>query len=176
MILNILGGGGSGKTSIQEALLKMEGFKGLVPYTTRPRRPGELDGIHYHFISENEYHDNASLVLRRFANGWFYGVLKQDLVSQSGQILVTIFDAKGIRELENMGFEIKVAFLNVSEKERKRRMIRRGDNLSEISKRISLDRGQIDDMSFESPILEIRNKKFEEVVEKIIKFVNHGWQ
>src|SRR5260221_13872339 len=42
---------GGGKTSLVAALLEREpGIRLSVSYTTRPPRPGEKDGVHYHFV------------------------------------------------------------------------------------------------------------------------------
>ncbi len=43
---------GAGKTSLVAALLETDGLIRLsVSYTTRPPRPGEIDGHHYHFVT-----------------------------------------------------------------------------------------------------------------------------
>lgn len=42
---------GAGKTSLVKALAEMDGrIEVSISYTTRPRRPGEVDGRHYHFV------------------------------------------------------------------------------------------------------------------------------
>jgi guanylate kinase len=47
---------GGGKTSIVNALLEREAAIRLsVSYTTRPPRPGEQDGAHYHFVDEPKF-------------------------------------------------------------------------------------------------------------------------
>jgi guanylate kinase len=47
---------GVGKTSVSRALLEMEPELALsISATTRPRRPGELDGVHYFFKTEAEF-------------------------------------------------------------------------------------------------------------------------
>ncbi|MBI2297180.1 MAG: guanylate kinase [Betaproteobacteria bacterium] len=47
---------GAGKTSLVKALLKAEpGVKLSVSYTTRPPRPGEVNGRDYHFVSPPEF-------------------------------------------------------------------------------------------------------------------------
>ncbi len=47
---------GGGKTSLVNALLERERHIRLsVSYTTRPPRPGEVDGVHYHFIDEQRF-------------------------------------------------------------------------------------------------------------------------
>jgi guanylate kinase len=47
---------GSGKTTICRALLdRVEGLSLSVSYTTRERRPGEVDGKDYHFVDEEKF-------------------------------------------------------------------------------------------------------------------------
>lgn len=47
---------GGGKTSLVNALLKHDPRLVLsISHTTRAARPGEVDGQHYHFVSEAEY-------------------------------------------------------------------------------------------------------------------------
>lgn len=47
---------GAGKTSLVKALLEQEpGLSLAVSYTTRPPRPGERDGVHYHFVEESVF-------------------------------------------------------------------------------------------------------------------------
>jgi len=47
---------GAGKTSLVRALLnEVQGARISVSYTTRPPRPGERDGIDYHFIDPAEF-------------------------------------------------------------------------------------------------------------------------
>jgi len=47
---------GGGKTSLVRALLEREsGIRLSVSYTTRAPRPGENDGVHYHFVDEPRF-------------------------------------------------------------------------------------------------------------------------
>ena len=47
---------GGGKTSLISALLeKDDRIRLSVSYTTRPARPGETDGQHYHFVDEQSF-------------------------------------------------------------------------------------------------------------------------
>jgi guanylate kinase len=47
---------GTGKTSLVKALLaSLSNIKVSVSYTTRSMRPGELEGVHYHFVSKEEF-------------------------------------------------------------------------------------------------------------------------
>lgn len=47
---------GAGKTSLVDALVRsLPDLKVSVSHTTRPRRPGEIDGVHYHFIDVDTF-------------------------------------------------------------------------------------------------------------------------
>ncbi len=47
---------GAGKTSLVAALIDTsDDLCVSVSHTTRPRRPGETDGVNYHFVSEQEF-------------------------------------------------------------------------------------------------------------------------
>ncbi len=47
---------GGGKTSLIAALLEQDpGVRLSVSHTTRPPRPGEQDGVHYHFVDEDRF-------------------------------------------------------------------------------------------------------------------------
>lgn len=173
MVLDILGGGGSGKTTLKFALLESEAFSGFVPYTTRPKRPEEIDGVHYHFISVERFHEmDDSFVLKRTADSWLYGVLKQDLQSRTDRkVVVATFDASGIRKLEEMGTTVKVVYLNIPESERRRRMLNRGDDHETVLRRLALDQVQFQDFDFCSPVLEIRGGSIDEIVSMVVNFV-----
>jgi len=47
---------GAGKTSLVNALVeRCQGVRVSVSHTTRPIRPGEKDGVNYHFVAESEF-------------------------------------------------------------------------------------------------------------------------
>ncbi len=47
---------GAGKTSLVKAVVdSTNDIQVSVSHTTRDQRPGEIDGIHYHFVKENEF-------------------------------------------------------------------------------------------------------------------------
>ena len=61
-LVGIIGPSGAGKTSLVKALL--QGSKECTPdwglcvsvsHTTRPMRPGEQDGVNYHFVSRDTF-------------------------------------------------------------------------------------------------------------------------
>jgi guanylate kinase len=51
---------GAGKTSLVAALLEADrGIRKSVSYTTRPPRPGEVNGRHYHFVTTDTFEQMA---------------------------------------------------------------------------------------------------------------------
>ena len=69
---------GAGKTTLTHRLLKEFGaqLEFSVSYTTRPRRPGEVDGRDYHFISPDAFEDmiaNRAFAEHAFVHGNRYG-------------------------------------------------------------------------------------------------------
>lgn len=56
MLVILIGKSGSGKDSILHELIENEGYSLIVSTTTRPIRDGEVDGVDYHFVT-NEVFD-----------------------------------------------------------------------------------------------------------------------
>ena len=54
MIVMLCGKSCVGKDSIRELLIKDKGYKGLISYTTRPKRDYEIDGVDYYFINKDK--------------------------------------------------------------------------------------------------------------------------
>lgn len=52
---------GGGKTSLARALIdRNPGLVFSVSHTTRPLRPGEIEGVHYHFVDEKQFNAMAA--------------------------------------------------------------------------------------------------------------------
>ena len=96
---------GGGKTTIAKKLLQARDDLGYsVSATTRPIRPGERDGVDYHFLSGAEFE-------RRQKNGEFlewatyggeqYGTLKSEIerIFAEGRHAVLDIDIEGARQL-----------------------------------------------------------------------------
>ncbi len=96
---------GAGKTSLVRELLAREpGLTLSVSHTTRPLRPGEEQGVHYHFVSPEQFQAMISAgafleYARVFDN--FYGTSKAAVVQQlhDGQDVIVEIDWQGARQL-----------------------------------------------------------------------------
>jgi len=88
-----------------------------VSVTTRKRRTSEVDGIHYHFISEQEFHrrrDRNELVEWAKVHGNYYGTLRasvEDALTNGHDMLFDI-DYQGAAQLqERMGQDVVSVFI-----------------------------------------------------------------
>lgn len=101
MIIAITGPTCSGKNTIMNYISEEYGYKKLVTYTTRKPRKGELDGIDYHFISEEEFKDKIKngemLEWTGYTGGRMYGSANEDY--DSDENLICVLTPSGVRKL-----------------------------------------------------------------------------
>ena len=96
---------GAGKTTITRRLLELEpGLRLSVSVTTRAPRPGEVDGVHYHFIGQAEYDAMvAEGALLEWAGvfGKSYGTPRGPVVAalEAGHDMVFDIDWQGHRQM-----------------------------------------------------------------------------
>ncbi|MEM1296000.1 MAG: guanylate kinase [Verrucomicrobiota bacterium] len=108
----VSGPSGSGKTTLCHRFAESDGDSVYsVSCTTRPPREGEVDGIDYHFLSNEEFEEKISAgELLEFAqvhaSGRYYGTLKQPVVEALSQGIDVLMDldvkgAQQVRALED---------------------------------------------------------------------------
>ena len=96
---------GGGKTSLVNALLERDSRLVLsISHTTRPARPGELDGQHYHFVSESDFLNmvsNGEFMEHAKVFDHYYGTNKQSVAQQLEQNrdVVLEIDWQGARQV-----------------------------------------------------------------------------
>lgn len=146
----LVGESASGKSTIEKILADKYGYKKTVSYTTRPPRDGEVNGVDYNFISEEEYIEKFNswyFVETGAYNGWFYGTTKD----QYDENTVCVLTPHGLRQIKkNFGEEdIKSFYIKVSRRDRLIKILERGDNIDEAIRRNQADVGQYDDIEDE---------------------------
>ncbi len=129
---------GVGKTTLTKKIQqKYQSFKISVSHTTRPPRSNEVDGIDYHFVTneefeklikENKFYEYAQI----FGN--YYGTLKQevDSIFRHNDIIFDI-DWQGTKQLskfDNLNL-IKIYLITENKEELKKRLIKRNQNTNE---------------------------------------------
>lgn len=113
----ISGPSGVGKDSvIQEMRVRLPDFHYAVTATTRARRPGEIDGVHYHFMAQDEFKrlvEQHEFLEHAVVYGNLYGVPKHRVRSAlaAGQSVIIKVDVQGARTIREMIPESKLIFL-----------------------------------------------------------------
>lgn len=142
MIL-LIGKTASGKDTILNEIVKL-GYKKLVTYTTRPMRPGEVDGINYHYISKEDFllKDKngffAETTSYNVASGetWYYGSAIEDYSKDK----VMIVNPDGVKQISKLkSLNPIVFYIQTDEDVIRKRLLKRGDNKDESERRIAAD-------------------------------------
>ena len=134
---------GAGKSTIARELLSKEQNLSLsVSVTTRKRRGSEIDGTHYHFISEKEFarmQDSDSLLESAEVHSHFYGTPAdpvEEAMAAGNDMLFDIDWQGGLQLMEKARFDVVSIFiLPPSLEELKRRLIRRAEDAPEVIER-----------------------------------------
>ena len=136
---------GAGKTSLVHALMEREpSLRFSVSYTTRPKRPSEVNGRDYFFVSRERFEQmiEAGEFLehaRVFDN--FYGTSRQQVERSlaSGQSLILEIDWQGALQIRRTMPEcVSIFILPPSRQELERRLRGRGTDSDEvIARRLS---------------------------------------
>ncbi|WP_185957700.1 guanylate kinase [Tepidiphilus olei] len=99
---------GAGKTTLVHAVLEREpGLALSISYTTRPPRPGEIDGRDYRFIDREEFlrlRDRGELLEWAEVHGNYYGTSRtwiEDQLQQDRDVLLEI-DWQGARQVRRI--------------------------------------------------------------------------
>ncbi|MBR2347365.1 MAG: guanylate kinase [Clostridia bacterium] len=100
IMLVVSGPAGSGKGTVNAMLLKRDDFAFSVSATTRAARPGEVDGVNYHFITRESFLeriDSGDMLEYTEYCGNFYGTpLKEaEEVLRSGKNLILEIEVEG---------------------------------------------------------------------------------
>ncbi|PHX70748.1 MAG: guanylate kinase [Opitutia bacterium] len=151
VLLVIAGPAGSGKSTLCDRLVaEIPEFERVVTTTTRPPRPGEINGVHYHFLTPEQF--DAGLAANDFLEwAWVhgqrrYGTLKSSVLEPlvRGQSLVLSVDVQGVESFRRaaqknplLARRLTTVFLIVDHERLVARMIGRAqDNAAEIAGRM----------------------------------------
>lgn len=134
---------GAGKSTIARNLLADDTNMTLsVSVTTRPRRSSEIDGVHYHFISEREFerlHQSGALLEWAEVHGNFYGSPRDpvDKALHEGRDMLFDIDWQGgLQVTEKARADVVSIFiLPPSMEELKSRLLRRAEDKPDVIER-----------------------------------------
>jgi guanylate kinase len=108
---------GTGKTTLVERLVQiLPNLRMSRSYTSRPMRPGEREGVDYHFIPRAEF--DAMVAANAFLEwadvfGNLYGTAAADVdgMLAQGQDVVMVIDVQGARQVRQRGADHTAVFV-----------------------------------------------------------------
>lgn len=121
-------------------------MQSVVSYTTRPMREGEMEGVNYHYISEEDFFDKQNNnffaettsynVAVDGGQTWYYGSAIKDLTDDK----VAIMNPDGLKEIKKIKSLNPVVFYIIADNETIwNRLRQRGDNSEEARRRLNAD-------------------------------------
>lgn len=169
----LVGAACSGKNTIADELLSRPEAKNIslaIEHTTRPKRENETN--EYVFVTPKEHYINylngvyASAFEVLSANGdiWKYSILLEDVKKQN---TLCITNPTSLRQIKHREY-LLTFYLNVSQRERLIRMLKRGDNISEAYRRSCHDEGHFSGITNEVDYTINAERTPEEIVDEIV--------
>ncbi len=136
---------GTGKTSLVKALLdRTSNLHVSVSHTTRPKRNGELDGIHYHFTNEDSFTaqiEQGGFIEYAEVFGNYYGTSQRTVEEQlkQGHDVLLEIDWQGAAQVRKLFPDsIQIFILPPSQYDLRQRLSNRGtDSVEVIEHRLS---------------------------------------
>ncbi|EJF94298.1 guanylate kinase [Bartonella taylorii 8TBB] len=130
---------GAGKSTLSRLLLKDGQLELSISVTTRQRRPSEVNGLHYHFISKKEFErkrDGDEFIEWAEVHGNYYGTLRESVENalSAGRDMLFDIDYQGTKQLQKkmLGDTVSVFILPPSMKELVSRLHRRAEDSQDI--------------------------------------------
>lgn len=151
MLLIISGPSGTGKGTLVKKLMENDpSFRFSCSVTTRKPRVGEVDGIHYYFVSDEEYDKlvaEGAFLEHATVHGHHYGTLRkpvEEMMQKGCNVLLDIDPQGAISVMENAADYVSVFILPPSfEDLRVRLHTRNTDDPVEIERRLNNARGEV---------------------------------
>jgi guanylate kinase len=164
---------GAGKTSLTRALLEQEpAIRLSVSYTTRAPRPGESEGVHYHFVTPERFAEleaAGEFLEHARVHGNWYATSASWLKAQvaAGQDVLLEIDWQGAAQVRKLiADSVQIFILPPSLESLRQRLNARGqDDASTIERRLTTARQEMRHCSeFDYVII---NQEFASAVEDL---------
>jgi len=175
LLIVISGPSGVGKdTIIEQMRVAMPELHYSVTATTRPRRPGEIDGVHYHFYSPEDFTrmvEAEGFLEHATVYGNLYGVPKSEVrrAIERGQDVVVKVDPQGAMTIRRLAPEALLIFLLPPDMEELARRLRsrKTDDPDALARRISIASREIATIEFFDYFVFNESERIEKAVERI---------
>jgi guanylate kinase len=147
----------------------------VVTVTTRKQRPGEIDGKHYFFVSQEEYNrmlENEELLEHAEVYGNCYGIPKSQVVAylRNGEDVIMKPDVQGaahVREIEPEAVSIFLAPPSMEELVR-RLYYRKTEDPQELQRRLDVAAEEMQQLTLFDYVVVNHSNRLDDTVDKIV--------
>jgi guanylate kinase len=151
-VVVVTGPSGAGKGTLIRLLVeRLTELEVAISATTRPQRPGEVDGVEYHFMTDAKFlervRDGAFLEHVEYVSGKRYGTLWSEIerIAAAGRVCVLELELEGALRVQSDVVGAVTIFVAADVPELERRLRERAtESTGEIGDRIRLARAQLE--------------------------------
>ena len=181
----VSGPSGAGKTTVLERVFQRcrVPLVRSVSATTRPPRPGEVDGVDYHFLSQQEFDGRRKKgefleCFEVFSRGYWYGTLWSEINSglEAGKWVVLNIDVNGAQAvMDRYDSAIAIFVRPSSVEELRRRLVTRGTETDEVIQR------RLEQANYELGLVhryryQVINDDIDQAVETVCGILTDQWE
>lgn len=139
-LIVLSGPAGAGKTTIARRLGQALGITRSVSATTRPPRPGEVDGRDYRFLSEEEFQrrlERGEFLEHARVHGDLYGTPRAPVEAalSAGEDRLLVIDVQGAAQVKRQRPDALLVFLDAPDSALAERLAGRGTESPEEQQR-----------------------------------------
>jgi guanylate kinase len=177
-LIVIAGPSGAGKSTIVKALLERRPFRFSVSVTTRPSRPGEVDGREYSFVTVEEFRrmvDDSELLEWAEYGAHLYGTPLRPVldVLRAGDDVLLEIEVQGAEQIREVYPQAVMIFVKAPTlDELGRRLRSRGDTTeAQIERRLEIGRWELSvaDTLFDHVVT---NDQIDDTIEEVIRILD----
>ena len=168
---------GAGKSSLVKALLERDpAIRLSISYTTRAPRPGEVDGVHYHFVSQEDFQERlgrGEFLESAEVYGNYYGTSQPWIEAEraAGRDILLEIDWQGAAQVRRLVPDVVSIFILPPSIEELRRRLqgRNSDGEAVIARRMAAAREDISHcLAFDYLVV---NDRFDDAVDDLVAIV-----
>lgn len=175
LLVVISGPSGVGKDSVLMRMRELAfPFHFVVTATSRPIRPGEIDGYDYHFVSVERFEQmiqNDELLEWAKVYGQYKGIPKSEVrqAMASGRDVLLRINVDGAATIKRLAPEAVFIFLAPASPEelRRRLTVRRTENPQEIERRLAMASEEMEQVQHFDYVVINREDRLDEAVGQI---------
>ena len=179
LVIVLSGPSGAGKDAALNIMkARAAAISFIVTNTTRPQRPGEVDNVHYHFVSQQEFTrliESNELLEHAGVYGHFYGVPKAPVrqALAAGKDVIIKVDVQGAMTIKkNLPGAVLIFLMPPSLDELAQRLRGRGTEApKDLELRLATARSEIEKLPFFDYTVVSYSNRIEKAVDEIAAII-----